>query len=65
MPTDELVPLAEQLLEVPRELIRRIIAVFSMPSFIAMASAVLNPIPRISRARRYGFSVITWMASAP
>ena len=30
----------------------RTIAVFSMPSFIAMASAVLKPMPRISRARR-------------
>jgi len=30
------------------------IAVFSTPSFIAMASAVLNPIPRMSRAKRYG-----------
>ena len=30
-------------------------AVFSMPSFIAMASAVLKPLPRTSRARRYGF----------
>jgi hypothetical protein len=40
-------------------------AVFSMPSFIAMASAVLKPIPRMSRASRYGFSVMTWMASEP
>ena len=40
-------------------------AVFSMPSFMAMASAVLKPMPRISRARRYGFSVMTWMASGP
>ncbi len=30
----------------------RIIAVFSMPSLIAIASAVLKPMPRISRARR-------------
>jgi len=36
-----------------------------MPSFIAMASAVLKPMPRMSRASRYGFSVMTWMASAP
>src|SRR6476646_902579 len=36
----------------------RIIAVFSMPSFMAIASAVLKPMPRMSRARRYGFSVI-------
>jgi len=43
----------------------RIIAVFSMPSLIAIASAVLNPMPRMSRARRYGFSVMTWTASAP
>src|SRR5271167_2036015 len=43
----------------------RIIAVFSMPSFIAIASAVLKPMPRMSRARRYGFSVMTWTASAP
>jgi cobalt-zinc-cadmium resistance protein CzcA len=28
------------------------IAVFSMPSFMAMASAVLKPMPRISRASR-------------
>ena len=34
-------------------------AVFSMPSFMAIASAVLNPMPRMSRARRYGFSVMT------
>src|SRR5271166_400980 len=34
----------------------RTIAVFSMPTFIAMASAVLKPMPRISRASRYGFS---------
>src|SRR5262249_38666729 len=31
-------------------------AVLSTPSFIAMASAVLNPRPRMSRARREGFS---------
>ena len=43
----------------------RIIAVFSMPSFMAIASAVLKPMPRMSRARRYGFSLITWTASAP
>ncbi len=43
----------------------RIIAVFSMPSRAAMASAVLKPMPRMSRASRYGFSLITWMASAP
>src|SRR5580700_3744775 len=30
----------------------RITAVFSMPSLIAIASAVLKPMPRISRARR-------------
>ena len=97
LPTEQLIPLAEKLLDVPRELIRtaldlelqegtvvadrvgetpcvflaglhraeRIIAVFSMPSFIAMASALLKPMPRISRARRYGFSVMTWIASAP
>src|SRR6266550_7254395 len=35
-------------------------AVFSMPSFMAIASAVLKPMPRISRASRYGFSVMTW-----
>src|SRR5262245_56595709 len=34
-----------------------------MPSFMAIASAVLKPMPRISRASRYGFSVMTWMAS--
>ena len=38
-------------------------AVFSIPSFIAIASAVLNPIPRMSRASRYGFFVITSTAS--
>jgi hypothetical protein len=43
----------------------RIMAVLSMPSFMAMASAVLNPMPRMSRARRYGFSDITCTASAP
>src|SRR5271156_6424198 len=36
-----------------------------MPSFMAMSSAVLKPMPRMSRAKRYGFSVMTWMASAP
>src|SRR5258707_2907764 len=36
----------------------RIMAVFSTPSFMAIASAVLKPMPRMSRARRYGFSVI-------
>src|SRR5271154_6027872 len=35
-------------------------AVFSIPSFMAIASAVLKPMPRISRASRYGFSVMTW-----
>ena len=30
----------------------RIMAVFSMPSFMAMASAVLKPMPRMSRASR-------------
>ena len=30
----------------------RIMAVLSMPSFMAMASAVLKPMPRMSRARR-------------
>ena len=43
----------------------RIMAVFSMPSFAAIASAVLKPMPRISRASRYGFSDMTWMASEP
>ena len=43
----------------------RTMAVFAMPSFIAIASAVLKPTPRMSRARRYGFSVMTWMASGP
>ena len=43
----------------------RIMAVFSIPSFIAIASAVLNPMPRMSGARRYGFSVMTSTASAP
>jgi hypothetical protein len=42
-----------------------IMAVFSTPSFIAMASAVLKPMPRMSRASRYGFSDMTWTASAP
>ena len=32
----------------------RINAVFSMPSFIAIASAVLKPMPRISRTSRSG-----------
>src|SRR6516164_2639726 len=35
-----------------------------MPSFIAIASAVLKPMPRISRASLYGFSDMTWMASS-
>ena len=43
----------------------RTIAVFSIPSFIAIASAVLNPMPRTSLASWYGFSVITSTASAP
>src|ERR1035437_914717 len=43
----------------------RIMAVFSTPSFMAIASAVLKPMPRMSRARRYGFSVMTCTASAP
>ena len=43
----------------------RIMAVVPMPSRIAMASAVLNPMPRMSRASRYGFSDITCTASAP
>ena len=43
----------------------RTMAVFSIPSFIAIASAVLNPMPRMSLASRYGFSVITSTASAP
>ena len=43
----------------------RIIAGFAMPSLIAIASAVLNPMPRMSRPRRYGFSVMTSIASAP
>ena len=43
----------------------RTMAVFAMPSFIAMASAVTKPMPRMSRARRYGFSVMTSTASAP
>ena len=35
-----------------------------MRGYLAItATGALNPIPRISRARRYGFSVITWMAS--
>src|SRR6516162_3536275 len=29
-------------------------AVFSIPSFMAIASAVLKPMPRMSRAKRYG-----------
>jgi hypothetical protein len=32
----------------------RTMEIFSMPSFIAVASAVLKPMPRMSRARRYG-----------
>src|SRR5712672_37325 len=42
----------------------RIMAVFSTPSFMAIASAVLKPMPRMSRARRYGFSVMTCTARA-
>jgi hypothetical protein len=34
-------------------------AVFAIPSLIAMTSAVLKPMPRISCASRYGFSVMT------
>ena len=40
-------------------------AVGSSPSLIAMASAVLNPMPRTSRASRYGSSVMTLIASWP
>ncbi len=32
---------------------------------VAIASAVLKPMPRMSRAKRYGFSVMTWTASEP
>ena len=35
-----------------------------LPSFMAIASAVLKPMPRISRASRW-ISDITWMASEP
>jgi len=31
---------------------RLLVAVFSMPSFIAIVSAALNPMPPMSRARR-------------
>ena len=44
---------------------KRMAAVFSMPSRIASVSAVLKPMPRMSRERRYGFVDITSMASAP
>ncbi|GJE43579.1 hypothetical protein AEGHOMDF_2758 [Methylobacterium soli] len=40
-------------------------ASFSSPSFIAMASAVRKPMPRISRASRYGSSVMTLIDSWP
>jgi hypothetical protein len=43
----------------------RISAVFSMPSLAAIWSAVRNPMPRMSRASRYGFSEISLMASVP
>ena len=43
----------------------RMAAVFSMPSLRARASAVTKPMPRMSRASRYGFSVMMAMASAP
>ena len=43
----------------------RIIAVLEMPSFSAIRSAVLKPMPRMSRASRYGFSVTSGIASAP
>jgi hypothetical protein len=34
-------------------------------TLMAVASAILNPMPRILRASRYGFSDITLMASEP
>ena len=40
-------------------------AVFSMPSLAATWSAVRKPMPRMSRASRYGFSEMSWTASAP
>ena len=43
----------------------RIGAVFSIPSLAATTSAVLKPMPRMSRASRYGFSEISWTASWP
>ena len=43
----------------------RVIAVLVIPSFIAIASAILNPIPRMSRVRRPGFFVMTSTASVP
>jgi hypothetical protein len=42
----------------------RISAVFSMPSFAAIWSAVRKRMPRMSRAKRYGFSEISRMAKA-
>ena len=41
----------------------RISAVFSMPSFMAISSATLNPMPWMSRARQYGLRVMTSTAS--
>ena len=43
----------------------RIIAVLSIPSRIAIWSALLKPMPRISRASRYGSCDISLTASAP
>src|ERR1044071_5859782 len=43
----------------------RTIAALSIPSRIAIASAVLKPMPRRSRTKRYWFSDLTWSASAP
>ena len=40
-------------------------ASLAMPSFSAIWSAVLKRMSRMSRARRYGFSLMTATASAP
>src|SRR4051812_39124721 len=43
----------------------RTIAALSIPSRIAIASAVFKTMPRMSRAKRYGVSDMTLIASAP
>ena len=38
---------------------------FAIPSFSAILSAVMKPMPKTSSASLYGFSRTTWTASLP